>query len=248
MEEMRQGTFLEHLDEMRRRLIISLAAFFLAAVPPFLFADRLLDILISPLTGVVPSVYFFSPADAFVVKIKVVFLCAAVIASPVILGQIWSFISPGLYGNEKKAVLPLILLTSGLFVSGALFCFTQVVPLALHFLIGMQTSTMQPLVSISEYLSFVTSMALGFGVAFDLPVFVLALVGSGIVSSRTLNKFQRVAVLLIFIVAAVLTPGPDVASQFLLAVPLLVLFEVSVLCAVLLEKFRAKKSSKVSVP
>ena len=240
------GTFIEHLEELRKRLIVSLAAFFIALIAPFLFADRLLDFLAGPLVREVPVVYFFSPADAFIVKIKVSLLTALVLSAPVVFGQLWLFVSPALYGHEKKAVVPLVVLTSALFIFGAVFSFYTVIPMALHFLIGMQTPFMKPLVSVSEYLSFLTSMVLAFGVAFNLPVFVLALVGSGVVSSKTLNKFQRFVILFIFIAAAVLTPGPDIASQLLLAVPLLILFELSVGCAVILERMRAGKKVKVS--
>ena len=236
------GTFFEHLEELRRRLAVSLAALLAAFVVPFVYSDRLLDFLSSPLTGVLPNVYFFSPADAFVVKVKVSLLAACVLACPVVLGQIWLFISPALYPNEKKAVLPLVVLTSVLFLCGGAFSFYKVVPMALQFLIGMQTSFMKPMVSVSEYLSFLTSMVLAFGIAFNLPVFVLALVGSGAVSAKMLVNFQRYAIVLIFIAAAVLTPGPDVASQILLALPLLALFEFSVVAAVILERLKIRKT------
>ena len=241
------GTFFEHLDELRKRLILCLSAYGVALIVPLAYSDRLLDFLALPLVRDVPTMYFFSPADAFIVKIKVSLLAALVLSAPVILGQFWLFVSPALYGNEKRAVLPLIFVTSGLFMFGAWFSFYEVLPAALHFLIGMQTEFMKPIVSVSEYLSFLTSMVVAFGFAFNLPVFVLALVGSEVVSAKTLNKFQRFAILIIFIAAAVLTPGPDVASQLLLAFPLLFLFELSVLGAVILEKLRVKKDKKALV-
>ena len=238
------GTFFEHLDELRQRLIVSLSAFFICALPAMFYSERLLDWLMGPLVRELPAAYFFSPADAFVVKVKVALLGAAVLSSPVVLGQLWFFITPALYGNEKRALLPLIILTTFLFILGAVFSFYGVVPITLHFLIGMQSEFMRPLVSVSEYLSFLTSMVFAFGVAFNLPVFILALVGSGMVSAKMLNQFQRWAVLIIFILAAVLTPGPDIASQLMLAVPLLVLFELSIAGAVLLERMRRKNSVK----
>ena len=237
-------TFFEHLDELRQRLIVSLAAFFICVLPPLAYSDRLLDWLAAPLVREVPAAYFFSPADAFIVKIKVSLLAAMVFSSPVILGQLWLFISPALYGSEKRILLPLIVMTTSLFVLGALFSFYAMMPVTLHFLIGMQSEFMKPLVSVSEYISFLTSMVFAFGVAFNLPVFVLALVGSGLVNAKMLNKFQRFAIVIIFILAAVLTPGPDVASQLLLAVPLLILFEISIVCAVILEKIKGRKKLK----
>ena len=239
------GTFFEHLDELRQRLIVCLSAFFLCLVPAWVYADRLLSWLMVPLVREIPSAYFFSPADAFVVKIKVALLAGVLLSSPVVMGQLWLFVTPALYGNEKKALLPLIILTTALFVLGAVFSFYGVIPVTLHFLIGMQNEFMRPMVSVSEYLSFLTSMVFAFGVAFNLPVFILALVASGIVSAKMLNQFQRWAVLVIIILAAALTPGPDIASQLMLAVPLLILFEASVLGAVVLEKMRRKKAAKV---
>ena len=238
------GTFFEHLDELRKRLMISLGAFFAALIVPFMCADRLVDFLARPLVRVVPTVYFFSPADAFLVKIKVSLLAAVVLSSPVVLGQAWLFVSPALYGHEKKALLPLIFITSGLFIFGAVFSFYTVIPLALHFLIGMQTPFMQPLVSVSEYLSFLTTMVIAFGVAFNLPVLVLALAGAGILNVKTIQKFHRFVIVAIFIAAAVMTPGPDIASQLLLAVPMILLFEISVLAVWVIEKARAKKRAE----
>ena len=237
------GTFFEHLDELRQRLIVSLCAFFLCLVPAAVYSDRLLNWFMGPLIREIPAAYFFSPSDAFVVKIKVAMLAAAVLSSPVVMGQLWLFITPALYGNEKKALLPLVFLTTSLFILGAFFSFYGVIPVTLHFLIGMQSDFLRPMVSVSEYFSFLTSMVFAFGVAFNLPVFILALVGSGLVTAKMLNRFQRWAILIIFILAAVLTPGPDIASQLMLAIPLLILFELSVGGAVLLEKIRQKKSS-----
>ncbi len=239
------GTFFEHLDELRQRLIISLAAFFVCILPPMVYSDHLLNWLVTPLVREVPSVYFFSPADAFIVKIKVSLLAAVVFSSPVILGQLWLFVLPALYSNEKKVLFPLIVISTFLFILGAIFSFFGVIPLTLHFLIGMQSEFMKPLVSASEYISFLTSMVFAFGVAFNLPVFILVLVGSGLVNAKILNKFQRWAIVSIFILAAVLTPGPDVASQLLLAIPLFILFEISVVGAVILEKIKGRKSQKV---
>jgi sec-independent protein translocase protein TatC len=244
MSQQPYGTFFEHWDELRWRLVVSLGAFFICALPPIFYSDRLLGWLVAPLVREVPSVYFFSPADAFVVKIKVSLLAAAVLSSPMILGQLWIFVSPALYGNEKKAARPLILISSVLFVLGALFSFYVILPVTLHFLIGMQSEYMKPLVSVSEYISFLTSMILAFGVSFNLPVFILVPVAAGLVSAKMLNKLQRWAIVSIFILAAVLTPSPDVASQLLLAIPLLILFEISVLGAVIYEKIKCQKRTK----
>lgn len=235
------ASFLEHLDEMRRRLIIAVIAISACTLASFFYSDKILDILAYPMRQYIPAVYFFSPADAFVVKIKVSLLSGLIFASPILMWQVWLFVSPALYPNERQAILPFTVITTSLFLAGAVFSFTKAVPMTLQFLMSMQTDYMKPLVSMSEYISFVTMMVIAFGFAFNLPVFVLALVASRVVQAKMLNKFQRHVVVFIFIAAAILTPGPDIASQLMLAIPLLVLFELSVAAAYVLELLRRKK-------
>ncbi len=233
--------FLEHLDEMRRRLIVALVAMSACTFASFFYADKILDFLAIPMRPYIDAVYFFSPADAFVVKIKVSLLSGLLFSSPVMLAQLWLFVSPALYPNERRAILPLTFITTSLFIGGSCFSFFKVAPMTLQFLMGMQTEFMKPMVSMSEYISFLTMMVIAFGFAFNLPVFILALVASRVVGTQALNKFQRHVIVLIFIAAAVLTPGPDVASQLMLAIPLLILFELSIVAAYILEFFRSKK-------
>lgn len=211
----------------------------------FAFIEKILDFLISPILPQIGQVYFFSPADAFVIKIKAALLAGLVLSSPIILSQAWLFISPALYPTEKKAVLPLIIITSTLFISGALFSFCVVLPMTLQFLIGQQTAYLKPMVSMSEYMSFVSGMMLSFGVAFNLPVFILALIATGVTTVQGLNKLQKHAIVIIFIAAAILTPGPDIASQLTLAVPLLVLFEVSIVAGWVVEKMFLKRGRTI---
>jgi len=225
-------SFFEHLEELRKRLLISLAAVGVASVGGYLASGPAVEFLTAPLRSEAGAVYFFSPQGAFTVKLKASLLLGALAASPVVLHQFWSFVSPALYPRERRAVVPLAAVTSALFVTGAVFAYLVVLPAAMKFLLGMQTGSLKPMISVEEYLSFVTMLVLSFGVAFNLPVFVLALVGAGITDAAGLNRFQRHAIVAIFIAAAVLTPGPDIASQLLLALPLLVLFEISVLIAV----------------
>lgn len=238
------GTFLEHLDELRRRLWVSVAALLAASLLSLLYADVLLELAVGPAKAEIPALYFFSPADAFVVKIKLALLSGLFVSSPVILYQFWLFLSPAMHAHEKKAVVPFVAFTTALFFSGAAFAFRYVLPATLHFLVGMQTEWMRPMLSASEYLSFLSFLLVSFGLAFNLPVFILTLVWTGVVNTRMLNQFQRQVIVLIFIAAAILTPGPDIASQLMLAVPLLVLFEGSVLAAMVLDALRRKKKEK----
>jgi sec-independent protein translocase protein TatC len=233
-------TFFDHLDELRKRLILSLTAAGAAAVAGYLASDRILEALTIPLRGANEPLYFFSPADAFLVRLKIALLAGLVLASPVVASQIWLFVSPALYKNERRAVAPLIAVTSALFFAGAAFSYFVVMPLALNFFLGMQTEFLRPMISVTEYVGFLSMMTLAFGIAFNLPVFVIALVLAGLWDAKGLVRFQKQAIVLIFILAAVLTPGPDIASQCLLAVPLVVLFELSVGAAKAVEFFKRK--------
>jgi len=240
-------TLFGHLDELRKRLLVSFAAVLVSMAGAFFYSDRLLAVLVRPLLTGTNEVYFFSPAEAFAVKLKMAFLAGLVIASPVVMGQLWLFISPALYEREKRLMVPVIFLTSFLFLAGVLFCFFFVMPSALKFLMGMQTEFLKPMISVSEYVGFLSMMLLAFGAAFNLPVFIMALVFLGLLDSKTLNRYQRHAVLLIFIAAAVMTPGPDIVSQLLLAVPLVLLFELSVLGAKAIEVVRRKQQKVLNL-
>ncbi len=234
-------SFIGHLEEFRKRLLISLAAVGAGTLFCFVYIDEILNILIKPIRPSIGEIYFFSPSDAFVIKIKAALLVGFLIASPLVLCELWLFVSPAMYPHEKRALLPVVFITSFLFLTGALFSFFMVLPVTLDFLIGQQTAFLKPLVSMSEYLGFLSGMMIAFGFAFNLPVFVVALVASGFVKVKTLNQYQRHIVVFIFIAAAVLTPGPDIASQLMLAFPLLFLFEFSVLAGWVVEKLRKKK-------
>ena len=236
-----KGTVFQHLEEFRRRLWVSTAVYVAVCLLCFFHADEIMDYIINPILPHIGQVCFFSPADAFVVKIKAALLAGLLFSSPVFLSQIWIFISPALYPNEKKAILPLIFITSFLFLFGAFFSFYVVLPMTLQFLISQQTAYLKPMVSMSEYLSFLSGMMISFGVAFNLPVFILALIASGVTTVKGLNKLQRHAIVLIVVAAALLTPGPDIASQMSLAVPLLILFELSVLAGWVLETVFLKR-------
>ena len=208
--------------------MLSLLAVGAASLGSFYYSDKILKILAEPITRVVPQVYFFSPADAFVVKIKVSLLAGLLFASPVVCGEFWGFVSPALYPSEKKWIPLLALVTSGFFLLGVLFAFYEVIPAALGFFLNQQTDFLKPMVSLSEYVSFLSGMLLAFGAAFNLPVVLVGAVLAGVLSVKTLNAFHKHAIVLIFVAAAILTPTPDVASQLILAIPLLCLFELSI--------------------
>lgn len=246
MENSQGLTIFQHLDELRKRLIISLLSVSVGAVACYFFSDGLIHFFLRPLGAQAGPLYFFSPSEAFLLKVKVSIFAGFVAAFPVVASQIWLFISPALYPNEKKALIPLVALTSFLFLAGSAFCFWVVLPPALQFLIGMQSDVLRPMISTGEYISFLSGMVLAFGIAFNLPVFIMAAVSFGFVKRGQLVKYRRHAIVIIFIAAAAMTPGPDIASQLFLAVPLVVLYELSVAGAAFVEALRKKRTSKVN--
>ena len=227
----------EHLQELRWRLIKALLAIAVGFIACYNFADWLFDFLTRPLLalnvtpGQADAVHLIGTGlvEAFFTKMKVSFIAAIFLASPVILYQIWEFVAPGLYEHEKRYALPFVSFGTFFFVVGAWFCYSAVLPVGYQFFI-QQYATIQvdPQIRISEYLSFTARMLLAFGVTFELPLAVFFLARFGLITHRTMLSYARYAVLVIFIVAAVLTPGPDVASQLLMTAPLLILYALSI--------------------
>ena len=234
-------TFFEHLEELRKRLVISLVFVGIGTAFGLFYSDTVLKFLLSPIESQIDQVYFFSPAEAFVVKLKVAFLFGLLVTSPGTISQIWLFFSPALRSNEKRVLLPLIFVSPCLFLSGVLFCFYLAMPYALRFLIGMQTDFLRPIISVENYIDLFFGMLVAFGACFILPIFIVALAFWGILTFNMLNKCQRHAIVVIFVVAAVATPTPDIMGQMILALPLLLLFEISVLGSKLVEVFGKKK-------
>ncbi|HXV27336.1 MAG TPA: twin-arginine translocase subunit TatC [bacterium] len=236
----RETDFLSHLEELRHRLIVSIAAFFIASVISYFFSQALLDLLIEPLHRYEKIQLFFQkPYEAFLTHLKVAAFAGFVLSSPVFFTQLWLFISPGLYEKEKRVLLPLILVSIALFLIGTSFAYLVVIPWGLHFLLGFQTESLKPLLTVGTYFSFLLGMMLAFGALFDFPVVMIGLVQLKLVTTKTLAKSRKLTIVLIFIAAALLTPSPDPASQLALALPLLLLFEISLLAAGWLER-RAK--------
>lgn len=230
--------FEPHFEEVRRRLLISFWFFLVAAIFCYFFSSQLLDLLIRPLKTYDANVvlYFQKPYEAFLTHIKVACTAGLILSCPVIFSQIWLFLAPGLYEREKKMTMPLILITTLLFLFGVWFGYAWVIPWGIHFLLSYQTEMMRPLIGVGPYFSFLISMLLAFGVLFDFPVLIIGLVKLKVLDTKTLAGMRKGIILTIFIVAAVLTPSPDPMSQLLLAVPLWILFEISMLIARVVER------------
>lgn len=226
------SSHLQHFEELRKRLIVCLVTFFVLSVVAYFFSHPLLDLLTWPLRlySSEPLV-FQKPYEAFLIHIKVAAFAGLVLASPLLLTQLWLFIAPGLYDKEKKVFLPVLFISIALFLVGIVFAFLWVIPWGLHLMLSFQTDSMKPMLSIGPYFSFLTGMLLAFGVLFDFPVILVGLVELGVVRTATLVQSRRSIIVVIFIAAAVLTPSPDPLSQLLLAFPLWALFEISIFIA-----------------
>src|SRR5262245_5639145 len=221
-----------HLEELRTRLIRALLAIAVGFGLSYWIAEPLVAWLLRPLTALRPDealVIGTGVTDAFFTKLKVSFIAGIFVASPAVFYQIWQFIAPGLYERERRVALPFSIAASFFFVAGAAFCYYLVFPVAFRFFLDEFTSVgIAPQIRVSEYLTFTSRMLLAFGATFELPVATFFLARVGLVTHHTMIAWMRYAIVVIFVVAAVLTPGPDVASQLLMATPLLVLYALSI--------------------
>ena len=239
-----------HLEELRTRLIRSLLAIAVGFVACYGFSEPLVAFLIRPLQSIRPEqalVIGTGVTDAFFTKLKVSAVAGIFLASPAVFYQAWQFVAPGLYERERRVALPFSLAASFFFVAGAAFCYYAVFPVAFRFFLEQFTSIdIAPQIRVNEYLSFVSRMLLAFGATFELPVATFFLARIGLVTHRMMMAVWRYAIVVIFIVAAVLTPGPDVASQMLMATPLLILYGLSIGIAYLVG--RPSSSERASEP
>ncbi len=230
----------DHLIELRKRLTNSLIALGLGFSVCYFFKDFVFEIITRPLTQVLPRnsyLIYTGLTEAFFTYMKVAFFASLIITSPFILYQIWKFIAPGLLPKERKYVVPFVLTSTFLFISGVLFGYFIALPPAFKFFVSFNNQYLQAMLSFKAYLSLFVTFLLGFGVSFELPVFIFFLTKLGIVNAEKLSKQRRYAILVIFIVAAILTPSPDALSQLLMAIPLMFLYEVSIFVS----KFAGKK-------
>jgi sec-independent protein translocase protein TatC len=221
-------SLMEHLDELRKRIVHS--ALYLAAgfVVAWIFKDRLLHFLQGPLLKIGKSLVFTHPMDALNLYLQVALLAGAILASPFILFQVWLFIAPGLYQKEKRFVWPFMLATVGLFLAGASFGYFYVLPGAMKILIIDMGHNFTPMITIEDYSSFFLSIILGLGISFELPILIFFLAMFGIVSPRFLWKNIRYAILAVFIVAAVICPSPDPWTMCIYAIPMLALYLIGI--------------------
>ena len=240
-------TFLEHLEDLRKRIINSLIAIVIAVIPSAFYATDIYDILAKPITKYLPEgqkMAFLKLPSPFMLYMKVAFLTAAFIAAPFIFLQIWYFVAPGLYQKEKKYVWPFVAFTTSFFILGALFGYFVVFPYACRFFLQVGQK-FQAVITVEEYFSLILKLLLGIGVVFETPTLIFFLSRMGVVTSRWMLKKFKYAVLVVFIIAAVVTPTPDMITQSILAVPMRALYSFSILIAFLFGKERkARKAQK----
>ncbi|MBI5212437.1 MAG: twin-arginine translocase subunit TatC [Nitrospirae bacterium] len=250
----------EHLSDLRNRIVISLIALFITFAIAFNYSEYLFKAVMFPLkysldfsvknmyVHFVPQeklqgmkLIFLAPAEAFWMNMKVAFVAGFIFSLPVIFHQLWKFISPGLLVKEKKYVFPFILSATGLFILGASFCFFIVLPFAMGFLLTYKVGDfLIPMLSVGQYVDFCLKFILAFGVVFELPIVIIFLTKLGVVTPKTLAKNRKYAVLIAFILAAFLTPTPDAFNQTLMAVPIILLYEIGIWISPLFVKKEAK--------
>ena len=244
---MKPNSFTSHLVELRQRLIYCFVSLFIIFVISYAFAEYIYSFLVQPYANAVQSdienrrLIFTALQEAFLTYLKVSFFVAIFLTSPVILMQIWKFIAPGLYKNEKKALLPYLLATPILFFLGGLLVYYLVMPLAIKFFLSFETSSLsnslpiQLEAKVNEYLSLIMKMIFAFGLSFQLPVILNLLARIGVVDSKFLKDRRKYVIIIIFSFAALLTP-PDPITQIGLAIPLLILYELSIFSVNIIEK------------
>lgn len=258
MTEEAKMPFTAHLEELRRRLIYCFIAIAIGGLVSYFFKERVIKILTSPLiealkaeaqksgnkTDVLQTLIFTGPHEAFVTYIKLAFICGMVLAIPIILYHFWRFIAPGLYTHERKYLFPVICLSTVFFLLGILFGYFVVMPFGMKFFVSFTSSELMPLIRMKEYISFTSKFLFAFGVVFELPLFSLFLTKLGIIHARMLRTYRKYAILVIFILAAILTP-PDVLTQVMMAGPLIILYEISILISQIFGKKKQEEKSEV---
>ena len=239
-------SFLEHLEELRRRVLWSLGALVLGAGVGFWVTTQydVIGFLTRPVRPLLEDgrLTYLHPTEPFMVSIKVGIFVGVVIALPIIFYHFWRFVAPGLMENEKRIFVPALLASVGLFVGGAALAFFFVLPFGLKFFLGFSTESLQPMITINDYFSFAMQVTLMFGFVFETPLVILVLTWVGVLPVRVLRRYRRHAIAVMAIVSAVLTPA-DVVSMLLMLVPLYLLFEISVVLAGVIERRRERRAT-----
>jgi sec-independent protein translocase protein TatC len=247
MDSEEKQPFLRHLEELRKRLISSAIAVGIGFAICYFFSERIFLILIEPLKAVMPEgdqLIFTALPEMFFAYLKVAFVSGILMASPYLFYQMWMFVAPGLYKQERSLVVPFVLASTLLFVGGALFGYFVVFPFGFKFFIGFSNEYVKALPSVKQYFGFALKLLFAFGVVFELPVIIFFLAKLGLVTTELLKKKRKYAILMTFVAAAILTP-PDVITQCMMAGPLIILYEVGIIVSRFARKKEVKEEEKV---
>lgn len=230
MNQQAEMSLFEHLAELRKRLFFSAIAVVALACVSFSYTAEIFSLLSQPYIDSFHNNLLIGtgPAEAFLLRVKVAIFAGVVLATPILFMQLWLFVAPGLYDNERKLFIPFVAAATGLFLCGVAFCYMVVLPFTFQFFAEQYELTgITPTIRISEHLSMMTQALIGFGLVFEMPVIAFLLARAGVIDHHTLTGGARYAIVLIFIVSAVLTP-PDVLTQILMAIPLILLYGISI--------------------
>lgn len=223
MDEAGSMSLIDHLGELRGRIIVALVAMIIGTVVSYYYVDDIIQILIAP----AGKLYYTKPTEAFFTYMKISIIAGLIVSSPVWFYQIWAFIIPALSKGEKKVTFLIVPSAISLFIIGVLFSYYLVLPTAIEFFIGFGTDGLQPLFSIGQYIDFVVGFIIPFGITFELPLIIVALGALGILSSQRVRSFRKIFILLAFIVGGAISPTPDMLSQTMIAGPMVLLYEIS---------------------
>lgn len=237
--EASQMSLFDHLEELRKRLIIIAAVIFVATVISFVYIEEILDIITRPAEDL--QLIYITPAEAFMAQIRLAFICGIIVTLPFTIYQVLAFVLPALRKTEKKAIIPLVVSMIFLFALGVVFAYMVVFPFAMRFFLEFAMEDLTPYFTISNYISFVVTFMVAFGIIFETPVVFWFLGHLGIVSSFFLRKNRKFAILVMAVLSAFITP-PDIFSQFLMIAPLALLYEAGVVLVRLTERKRSKLS------
>lgn len=224
----KEFTITEHLDELRRRIIISIAVLILATLASVPFSPQILQLLKEPASGSIQRLAYFSPEEAFLIYMRISFVTGLVISFPVLIFQVWAFVSPAIGHNIKRSAFLFVFFSSAVFAAGCLFSYFIMLPTALKFLLSLGKNELEPVISATRYISFVTGIILACGAVFEMPVLSFFLTRIGILKASWMRKQFKYAFIAIVIAAAVITPTGDAFNMAMLAIPMLILYEASI--------------------
>lgn len=242
-EEPKKLNIVSHLEEVRGRVIFYLSVLIASAVVSFYFGHIVMEIVKRPISGLTVELIFIGPTEAFGAYIKVVILTGFIVSFPVLLYQLWAFLIPAVEKNTRRRIAIWFFAALILFFVGTAFSYFVAIPRALEFLISFGSKIASPKISLGRYISFFSALILTGGIIFELPVFIGLLTDSGFLKTRTLKKKRHIAILAILVFSAIITPTQDIFNMLLFAVPMVILYELSILVAVLIEKRSPKKSN-----